>query len=107
MKYVYNIKDIVNNEWLDFCSMANNDGSYVRKVMPLAIRLLPLRDMKVLRIGTYCEDSYFEPIPFPEEVSWDCYEFPENKAENLASVGLSTSQLKEKFDSMQEIEKNK
>ena len=105
-KYVYNIKDTVNDEWLDFCSFANNDGSYVRKVMPLAIRLLPLRDMKVYRIGEFDEKNYISNSVLVE-ISWDCYKFPENKSENLASVGLSSTQAKEKFDEMQTVEINK
>lgn len=98
---IYSVYDKVNEHYLsEFTRIANSDGAYIRSILPEALRRFPLRDMEARLICDYDSVSLFSPELILKPIAWSIYAFPEDAADNLASVGMTSSEVQQKFDSI-------
>lgn len=94
--YLYGFYDVVSDDYVCF-AIANSPSNLVRTYYPAFANRTPLKDIKIYELGFCDSDKITWKVP-KKEHSWDCYKFPENKAEALAPLGLKPSEVEEIFN---------
>lgn len=94
--HLYSVKDKVSDSLV--CTFAAlTDGVAVRDNLPALSRAYPLKDIELLHVADIDRES-LDVCPFPVRlVSWDCYDFPQARVENLAA-GKTVDEAQQSFD---------
>nr|CAI9751025.1 hypothetical protein YJOPZNRJ_YJOPZNRJ_CDS_0002 [Microvirus sp.] len=98
----YYTYDLVSHSPI-FYFTASCDGVAVRAALP-ALRT-PLRDVELRCVGPINDDGLPENFSSYGVVSWDAYKFPETKAEAVAPLNLSPSEIEKMENESKKVEK--
>lgn len=94
--YLYGFYDVVSEEYAVF-AISNSASNLVRTYYPAFANRTPLKDIAIFELGEVNSDV-ISLYKHKKQFTWDCYKFPENKAEALAPLGLKPSDVEAIFN---------